>query len=147
VDYWPAVLNAIVFGKAQRVLSSLAIEDLLNYQLVKETLLSCFDVCAEIFRKRFRAITKGYSDSFAEFSFKIKESFDRWLTKSDVSDLEWLKQLILLEMFNEACADDSDLTMWLLNKSLHKLSDAAHLADEFTAIRRANKGISKKKCS
>ena len=34
-------------------------------------------------------------------------------------------------------SDDSDL-------KTRKLSDAAHLADEFTAVRRANKGISKR---
>lgn len=131
-EYWPAVLNAIVFGKAQRVLTSLSVEELLEYQLVKTTLLSAFDVCAEVFRKRFRGINKGYNDSFAEFSFKLKETFDRWLSKSEITDLESLKQLILLERFNEACADDSDLAMWLLNKSPRKLTEAAHLADEFT---------------
>ena len=143
-EYWPAVLNAIVFGKAQRVLTSLSLEELLDYQLVKTTLLSAFDVCAEVFRKRFRGITKGYNDSFAEFSFKLKETFDRWLSKSEITDLESLKQLILLERFNEACADDSDLAMWLLNKSPKKLSEAAHLADEFTAMRRANKATAKR---
>ena len=143
-EYWPAVLNAIVFGKAQRVLTSLSLEELLDYQLVKTTLLSAFDVCAEVFRKRFRGITKGNNDSFAEFSFKLKETFDRWLSKSEITDLESLKQLILLERFNEACADDSDLAMWLLNKSPKKLSEAAHLADEFTAMRRANKATAKR---
>jgi hypothetical protein len=72
-DNWPVVLNAIVFGKAQRVLSSLSLEELHNYELVKGTLLSAFEVCADVFRKRFRAATEGYNDSFSEFSCKIKE--------------------------------------------------------------------------
>ena len=80
-DQWPVMLNAIVFGKAQRVLSSLSLEELHDYELVKGTLLSAFEVCADVFRKRFKAFARGYNGSFSEFLFKIKESFDRWLFK------------------------------------------------------------------
>jgi RNase H-like domain found in reverse transcriptase/Reverse transcriptase (RNA-dependent DNA polymerase)/Integrase zinc binding domain/Integrase core domain/SCAN domain len=139
-EQWPVVLNAIVFGKAQRVLSSLSLDELHDYELVKGTLLSAFEVCADVFRKRFRTVSKGYNDSFAEFSFKIKESFDRWLFKSNVTDFESLQQLMLLERFNQSFSEDSELSMWMLNKSPTKLSEAALLADEFTAMRRANKG-------
>jgi len=69
-DQWPVVLNAIVFGKAQRVLSSQSLDDLHNYELVKTTLLSAFEVCADVFPKRFRFVTKNYNDSFAEFRSK-----------------------------------------------------------------------------
>jgi hypothetical protein len=67
------VLNAIVFGKAQRVLSSLSLEELHDYELVKGTLLQAFEVCADVFRKRFRAATEGYNELFSEFSFKINK--------------------------------------------------------------------------
>lgn len=140
VDQWSVVLNAIVFGKAQRVLSSLSLDDLQTYDLVKGTLLSAFEVCADVFRKRFRTVSKGYNDSFAEYAFKIKESFDRWLFKSNVTDFEALQQLMLLERFNQSFSEDSELSMWMLNKGPTKLSEAALLADEFIAMRRANKG-------
>jgi len=47
---------------------------------------------------------------------------------------------MLLERFNQSCSEDSELSMWMLSKSPTKLSEAALLADEFTAMRRANKG-------
>jgi hypothetical protein len=57
-DKWSAILHAIVFGKAQRVMSSLPITDVLDYDRVKQALLTAFDVCADVFRKRFRTVPK-----------------------------------------------------------------------------------------
>jgi len=94
--------TTIIFGKAQRVLSPLSLDDLQNYEFVKTTLLSAFEVCADVFRKRFRFVTKNYNDSFAEFSFKIKEAFKRWLFKANVTDFESLQQSMLLERFNQS---------------------------------------------
>ena len=141
--HWPALLHAVASGKAQRVLSSLTLSDAQDYDVIKESLLIAFDVCAEIFRKRFRNITKNANETFAEYSFKIKESFDRWLFKSEVKDFVSLQQLILLERFNESFVDDPDLSMWMLNKAPRTLSDAARLADEFSTLRRATR-VSKK---
>ena len=141
--HWPALLHAVATGKALRVLSAMSLSDAQDYDVVKETLLVAFDVCAEIFRKRFRNITKNSNETFAEYSFKIKESFDRWLFKSEVKDFNSLQQLILLERFNESFVDDADLAMWMLNKTPLTLSEAARLADEFSSLRRANR-VSKK---
>ena len=138
-DRWSAILHAIVHGKAQRVMSSLPLTEVLDYDRVKQALLTAFDVCADVFRKRFRTVAKTLNESFAEFAFKIKETFDRWLQKSDVKDFESLQQLMLLERFNQSFADDSELSIWMLSKDPRTLSEAAQLADEFTAMRRANK--------
>jgi hypothetical protein len=138
-DKWSAILHAIVFGKAQRVMSSLPITDVLDYDRVKQALLTAFDVCADVFRKRFRTVPKTLNESFAEFAFKIKETFDRWLQKAEVHNFESLQQLVLLERFNQSFVDDSELSIWMLSKNPRTLSEAAQLADEFTAMRRANK--------
>ena len=143
-ERWPVIIHAIVFGKAQRVLAALSLAEVQNYNVVKETLLTAFDVCADVFRKRFRNITKNYNETFTEFSFKIHEAFDRWLMKTEVNNFEALKQLFLLERFNQTFADDSELVMWMLNKSPKTLSEAACVADEFSTLRRVNKTSYKK---
>ena len=142
-EHWPAILHASVSGKAQRVLASLSLSDAQDYEIVKHSLLTAFDVCAENFRKRFRNISKNVSETFLEFSFKIKESFDRWLFKSEIKDFKALQQLILLERFNESYSDDSELAVWMLNKNPVTLEEAARQADEFSSLRRSIK-ISKK---
>jgi hypothetical protein len=71
--HWPKLLHVVASGKAQRVLSSLTLRDAHDYDVIKESLLIAFDVCAEIFRKRFRNITKNANETFAEYSFKIKQ--------------------------------------------------------------------------
>ena len=75
---WPALLHAVASGKAQRVLSSLTLSDAQDYDVIKEALLMAFNVCVVIFRKRFRNITNNPSETFAEYTFKIKGSSDRW---------------------------------------------------------------------
>src|SRR5664279_2095115 len=143
-DRWPAIIHAIVFGKAQRVLAALTLEEVQNYDTLKATLLNAFDVCAEVFRKRFRNLTKNYNETYIEFSFKIQEEFERWLLKAEIRDFEALQQLFLLERFNQIIADDSDLVMWMLNKTPKTLSEAARVADEFSTLRRVSKNTYKK---
>lgn len=66
------------------------------------------------------------------------------MSKAEIRDFASLQQLLLLERFNQAFADDSELVVWLLNKSLKTLSESARLADEFTTLRRVNKPTYKK---
>lgn len=58
-DRWSVIIHALVFGKAQRVLAGLSMEDAQDYEVVKAILLTAFDVCADVFRKKFRSITKN----------------------------------------------------------------------------------------
>jgi hypothetical protein len=60
-------------------------------------------------------------------------------SESRLHNFESLQQLILLERFNQSFVDDSELSIWMLSKNPRTLSEAAQLADEFTAMRRANK--------
>ena len=138
-EHRPAILHALVSGKAQRVLSALTLSEAQDYDVVKQSLLSAFDICAENFRKRFRNITKIPSETYLEFAFKIKEPFDRWLFKTETKDFNSLQQLLLLERFGDSFADDPELAIWLLNKKPKTLEEAARYADEFSTLRRSMK--------
>jgi hypothetical protein len=61
-----------VFGKAQRVLSSLSLDDLQDYQLVKGTLLSAFEVCADVFVNVFVLFPRVIMTRLLSFLLKSK---------------------------------------------------------------------------
>jgi len=70
-DQWPVVLNAIVFGIAQRVLSSLSLEKLQHSELVKETVLSAFKACTDVFVNLFVPLSPRVTTSHL-LNFRLK---------------------------------------------------------------------------
>lgn len=60
---YAAVLQAHLTGKALKVFSTLSVEELRDYPTVKAAILDAYSVVPEVYRKRFRGLTKGHSET------------------------------------------------------------------------------------
>jgi len=96
----------------------------------------------EVYRKRFRDLSKLYTETYSEFAFRPSTQFTRWLdSEGAYSDVELLRDL----MHREQCQSnlDSELRVWLIDQKPKNLSEAARLADQYVAVRKADRPIYK----
>lgn len=127
---WSLLLQCKLVGKAQEVCASLAIEDSLQYDVVKATVLRAYELVPEAYRQKFRKHEKTANQTYVEFAREKGVLFDKWCQASKVTAFEELKELVLLEEFKNRLPDK--LAVYLSEQKVTSLSAAAVLADEFT---------------
>lgn len=129
-DMWPILLQCKLVGKAQEVLSSLSLENSLNYDVLKESILRSYELVPEAYRQKFRNHKKSSVQTFVEFAREKGVLFDRWCGANEVKNsFESLRELILLEDFKNALPEK--MVIILNEQKVTTLSKAAVLADEF----------------
>ena len=65
-------------GKAQEVCASLSIEDSLDYNRLKKTVLQAYELVPEAYRQRFRNSEKTANQTYVEFMRDKSVLFDKW---------------------------------------------------------------------
>lgn len=129
-EMWAVLLQCKLMGKAQEVASSLSLEDSLQYDTLKESVLRAYELVPEAYRQRFRNHKRSNGKTFVEFAREKGVLFDKWCTSNNVnSDYESLRQLILLEDFKGTLPEK--MVVYLNEQKTSSLSTAAVLADEF----------------
>jgi len=92
----------------------------------------------EVYRKRFRNLSRHSTETYLEFAFRLGTQFTRWLeSEGAYSDVELLRDLVQREQFLSNL--DSDLRIWLIDQKPKTLSEAARLADQYVAVRKAER--------
>ena len=135
-DHWSAILQTQLTGKALKVFAELSERDCSDYDVLKKALLVAYELCPEVYRKRFRSFTKLTHDTYADFAFKLHNVFKRWLEGVKAyDDIEALRQTMLLEQFFHILPDD--LKLWLTDQKPKTVSEAAHLADQYVALHKS----------
>lgn len=81
-DVWSILLQCKLSGKAQEVLAALSLEDSLQYDIVKATVLRAYELVPEAYRQRFRNHKKPPDRTFVEFARDKESLFDRWCSAS-----------------------------------------------------------------
>lgn len=128
-DVWPLLLQCKLSGKAQEVLSTLSLDDSLNYDIVKATVLHGYELVPEAYCQKFRRHTKSTIKTFVKFAREKESLFDKWCLASKVKTFESLHELSLLEEFKNSLPER--LVVYINEQKVCKLSEAAVLADEF----------------
>ena len=106
-------------------------------------MLQAYSVVPEVYRKRFRNLSKLYTETYhPEFAFRLSTYFTRWLeSEGGYSDVELLRDLMQREQFQSNL--DSELRVWLIDQKQKSLSQVARLADQYAAVRKADRPIHK----
>ena len=55
-EYWSLLLQSVLVGKAQRVYSSLSVERSSDYEVVKEAVLTAYELLPEAYRQKFQSL-------------------------------------------------------------------------------------------
>ncbi|KAL3979168.1 gamma-glutamyltranspeptidase / glutathione hydrolase / leukotriene-C4 hydrolase [Sarotherodon galilaeus] len=144
-DVWSLLLQCKLVGKAQEVCASLSIDDSLDYEIVKSTILRAYELVPEAYRQKFRTCEKSANQTHVEFAREKTLLFDKWLAASKVKDFAQLRELVLLEEF-KTCLPEN-VVVYLNEQKVDSLSKAAVLADEFVLTHRATYSAVRRECA
>ena len=78
-EHWAAVLQTQLKGKGLKVFSELSLQECEDYEKLKKAILTAYELCSEVYRKRFRTSKKVSTESHSDFAFDLTQSFKRWL--------------------------------------------------------------------
>jgi len=137
-----AILQAHLTGKALKVFTELSVKECRDYPTLKAALRQAYSVVPDVYRKCFRNLNKNYTETYSEFAFRLSTQFTRWLeSEGAYSDVELLRDLMQREQFQSNL--DSELHVRLIDQKPENLSEAARLADQYVAVRKADRPMYK----
>ncbi|KAK0156645.1 hypothetical protein N1851_000121 [Merluccius polli] len=128
-DVWTLLLQCKLVGKAQDVCAALTVEQSLNYDIVKASVLRAYELVPEAYRQKFRNCVKSVSQTYVEFAREKGVLFDKWCHASKTKDFVQLRELVLLEDFKKCLPER--IVVYLNEPKAVSLSQAAVFADEF----------------
>jgi hypothetical protein len=135
-NQWASVLQTQLRGKGLKVFAELSLADCADYDTFKQALLTAYELCSEVYRKRFRSVSKTSNDTYADLAFKLSNTFKRWLQSVKAYDnVELLRELIIMEQFLNTLPND--LKLWLVDQKCKTVDEMARAADQYTAVRKA----------
>ena len=98
--------------------------------MVKEAILKAYELVPEAYRQKFRHCKKFEGQTFVEFAREKEILFNRWCSSQNVTSLNDLKQLVLLEEFKRSIPPET--RTHLEEQHVTTLTQAAVMADEYT---------------
>uniref|UniRef100_UPI00358E1E7A uncharacterized protein n=1 Tax=Myxine glutinosa TaxID=7769 RepID=UPI00358E1E7A len=134
-EAWTILVQSVLVGKAQEIYSALPMDQCADYEVLKKHILKAYELVPEAYRQKFRNARKRESETHVEFA-RVKENmFDRWCESKGVGkDFETLRDLILVEEFQQCVHED--IKVYLQEKKVPKLWDAATMADDYALTHR-----------
>lgn len=128
-EVWPILLQCQLSGKAQKGVSTLSLQDAVQYDKIKGAVLRAYELVPEAYRQKFRNHKKAGAQSYVEFAREKGVLFDEWCVATKVEDFHSLREQILLEDFKSSLPEK--IVTYLNERKESSLSQAAILADEF----------------
>jgi len=135
-DKWAAILQTQLRGKALKVFTELRDSDCQDFSTLKKSLLTAYEFCPEVYRQKFRKLSKTASETHSDFAFRLTFAYRRWLQNLNAYDnLESVREVFLMEQFLDTTSVDPKL--WLTDRQPKSLEQMARLADEYLALRKS----------
>ena len=126
-DQWLIILYPKFTGKAQRVFNTL--EQFDNYQTVKSSIISAYEITPEAYRQKFRGLTKVFAHTFIEFATEKKRLLQKWMDSTNTSTFKELVNLIVLEEVKSKMPQN--ILRHVEEKGATTWENAAEMADSY----------------
>ncbi|MES9994361.1 MAG: RNase H-like domain-containing protein [Candidatus Thiodiazotropha sp.] len=134
VNLWAAYLSALLKGRALDVYDRLSVDDAANYEKLKDALLKNFDLTERGFRKKFRDERPQKSETFIQFSSRLRSYLSKWLKMAKIEEsYEAVCDFFARDQFLESCS--RELYVHLKPKAFKNLGEMAREADLFAEAR------------
>ncbi|XP_076057230.1 uncharacterized protein LOC143034764 [Oratosquilla oratoria] len=134
----PALLRTNLRGKPLRVYGALEDAQAKDYDMVKTAIYRACELVPELYRIKFRNLRKQPNISHVEFSREKHLLWDQWLRSHKVNkEFDRLAELLLVEEYLRSIP--KEVSLYLQEKEVSKLEEAAVLADKYKLIRPAGK--------
>lgn len=124
-----------MLAKPKKCVSSLSIEDSLNYDILKKMVLQAYELVPEAYRQRFRNSEKATNQTYIEFVRDKSVLFDKWCQACNVSSVTEMRKLVLMEELKKCLPDR--IAVYLNKQKVVSFTKAAILADEFVLTQKA----------
>jgi len=111
-DKWAAILQTQLKGKGLKVFAELTDSDCKDFYKLKKSLLTAYELCPEVYRQKFRKLTKLSSETNSDFAFRLTTAFQRWLQSLNAYDnIALLREIFLMEQLMDTTS--TELKLWL----------------------------------
>ena len=121
-------------GRALDVYVRLSVDDAADYEKLKEALLKNFDMTERGFRKKFRYERPEKSETFIQFSRRLRSYLNKWLKMAKIEEsYEAVCNFFARDQFLDSCS--RELYVHLKPKLFKNLEEMAKEADLFVEAR------------
>ena len=131
-DHWTILIQTVLKGKGALVYSNLSVDESKDYALVKQTVLTAYELTVEGYRQQFRNTTKPLDKTYVEFANEKLRAFNKWLSACSVTDFDSLCNLIVMEEFKRRIP--LDIKLYLEDREITLLKRAAVTADSYSLL-------------
>ena len=101
-EEWVTLIQGSLTGKAQAAYVALDLSQLGDYDLVRQMVLKAYELVPEAYRQSFRTEKVKPGQTYLDFARQQEAMFDKWLRASDVYDFKQLRELMVLEKFEQS---------------------------------------------
>ena len=134
-DEWAFLIQQVVTGKAQSVVSALSDEQSFDYWLVKETILQSFELIPEAYRQKFRNLRRNQGETHVEFVRRKEIALDRWIRSLKVDHtFKALREVMLIEECKRCM--NQEVRTYVNDRDVCDVKAAAILADGYELTHR-----------
>ncbi|XP_053545420.1 uncharacterized protein LOC128636430 [Bombina bombina] len=137
-EQWAKYLTPGLIGPALEAFAELPPEFDQDYDSIKAALQRRYNLTPEVYRKKFRSLQKGLSESYITAVGNLRTAFKQWVRGIKVATMEELEDLIVKEQFIQLC--QAGVQEWVLDRKPKTALEAGELADFYTANRSAENG-------
>ena len=73
-------------GEILKTYDCLTVDEIVHYNVVKQTILDELELMADVYRVKFRTYTKRVTKTYCDFAYYISMQFDRWIKAEQIND-------------------------------------------------------------
>ncbi|XP_076065247.1 uncharacterized protein LOC143039259 [Oratosquilla oratoria] len=128
-DKWTQLVYRSFTGKALDVFSALSDEQVKDYELVKTTVLTSYQLVPEAYRQQFRKRKRESQETYVEFFRRKHTLIHKWIESENAKSPSEIIELILLEDIRTNI--HPDLRAHLDQRGIRTLAEAGPVADHF----------------
>lgn len=133
---WAIRLIPLLTGKARSAYVSMDYEYTEDYAKVKGAILAKYEITADTYRQRFRALDIQQGETPQELYVRLKENFTKWV-KPECCSVTDISEAMILEQFLRMV--NPEVEVWIKEHDPGSAEEAARLAEVFISARRGSR--------
>nr|XP_054591418.1 uncharacterized protein LOC129155510 [Nothobranchius furzeri] len=131
-EEWAIQLIPLLTGKTHSAYVLMDLVDFEDYDKVKEVILAKYEITADTYCRRFRALDIKPVETPKELYVRLKDLFNRWV-KPDTSSVKELSEMLILEQFLQRV--NPEMEVWIKERAPKSAEEAASFAELFLSAR------------
>ena len=138
---WAISISSLLTGKGLQAYAALSDMEAAEYDSLKATLLKCYDLNEEGYRRKFRETKPGTVETASQFVAKLQNFFGRWTEMAKVEKTyEGLRDLMLKEQFLSVCHEELRMFLGERGPEVETIEKLARVAEQYVDAHGSTEG-------